>query len=64
MGKRIAQTGLDLYSEICPASSATIIGAGMLSVAMGSIAPGFAVIATGVGLGILAPYTKQFSRKR
>lgn len=52
---------LDVYSELCPASSATIIGAGLVAITMGSTEPGLAVVLAGVVVGIAAPLAKGLS---
>lgn len=49
---------LDVYSELCPASSATIIGAGLVTITMGSMGPGLAVVLAGIVVGVAAPLAR------
>jgi len=63
MGKRIPHQ-LDVYSELCPASSATIIGAGFVTITMGSAVAGVAVIVAGIGVGLLGPLVKSLQEYR
>lgn len=55
---------LDLYSELCPASSATIIGAGLVSITMGSMSAGLAFVVAGVGVGVVGTLTKSLQARR
>ncbi|HEU0118740.1 MAG TPA: hypothetical protein VFR09_08925, partial [Alphaproteobacteria bacterium] len=50
---------LDIYSELCPASSATVLGAGLVTITMGSIEAGVALIIAGIGVGVLGPIAKS-----
>jgi hypothetical protein len=54
---------LDIYSELCPASSATIIGAGLVSITLGSLVGGIACVLAGVGVGIAGPIIKTIQEK-
>ena len=53
---------LDIYSEICPVSSATVIGAGLIAMTMGSITTGAAFVIAGFGVGLLGPASKTFRK--
>ena len=55
---------LDIYSELCPASSATIIGAGLVTLSMGSVAPGVACVVAGIGVGIMGTVAKSIHGHR
>jgi len=63
MAKR-ALHSLDIYSELCPASSATIIGAGLLTITMGSMTAGLAFVFAGIGIGIAGPMAKTYQERR
>ena len=52
---------IDIYSELCPASSAAIIGAGLVTVTMGVTGEGLAVVVAGIVVGVVAPLTKGFT---
>jgi hypothetical protein len=54
---------LDVYSELCPASSATIIGAGIISVSMGAPDSGIICVLAGIAVGIAGPITKTYSER-
>jgi hypothetical protein len=54
---------LDIYSELCPASSATIIGTGLVTITMGSVAAGFVVVLAGIGVGIAGPLAKSVASR-
>jgi uncharacterized membrane protein len=58
-----ASKHLDIYSELCPASSATVIGAGLITITMGSAPAGFAFLIAGVAVGIAGPVAKTFQER-
>jgi hypothetical protein len=54
---------LDIYSELFPASSAIIIGLGVVTLAMGWAVGGVAFVLAGVGLGVAGALSKAPTRK-
>ena len=63
MSKPIARH-LDLYSEVCPASSATIIGAGLVTITLGSMTAGVAFVLAGIGVGVAGSLTKSYQHRK
>jgi hypothetical protein len=55
---------LDIYSELCPASSATVIGAGLITITMGSASAGLAFVLAGICVGIAGPMSKSFNVRK
>lgn len=55
---------LDIYSELCPVSSATVIGAGLITLTMGSAPAGVAFVLAGIAVGVAGPMTKSFQEHR
>jgi hypothetical protein len=60
---------VDVYSELFPASSAVVIGLGVVAIAMGSAVSGAAFILAGIGVGIAgamakAPVKRKLRRVR
>lgn len=63
MAKRV-QRKLDIYSELCPASSATVIGAGLVTIAMGVIPTGLSLVLAGIVVGLLGPFSKMLQKRK
>ncbi|HUY67787.1 MAG TPA: hypothetical protein VMV79_00615 [Alphaproteobacteria bacterium] len=56
--------GVDIYTEIAPASAATIIGAGVVAGTLGAApAMGLSIALTGVALGIAVPLAKSIGER-
>lgn len=54
----------DIYSELCPVSSATVIGAGMLTMTMGSAPTGFVFLLAGIAVGVAGPLAKTYQEHK
>jgi hypothetical protein len=54
----------DIYSELFPASSATVIGAGLITVTMGSASAGVAFILAGIAVGVAGPVAQSLRDQR
>lgn len=55
---------LDIYAELCPASSATVIGAGLITITMGSAPTGLAFLLAGIAVGVAGPVAKTLQEHR
>jgi len=55
--------GFNIYTELCPASSAAIIGAGVVAITMGAVPAGAAVALTGLAVGIAGPVTQSIRER-
>ncbi len=55
---------LDIYSELCPVSSATVIGAGLITMTVGSASTGVVFLLAGIAVGIAGPLAKNFQDRR
>ncbi len=55
---------MDIYSEIYPVSSATAIGAGLITMTMGSMPAGMVFVLAGIAVGIAGPVTKSFTERK
>ncbi len=55
---------IDIYSELCPTSSATIIGAGLISITMGAATAGAACVVAGILVGAIGPLAKSIKEHK
>jgi hypothetical protein len=62
--KRTAQHKIDIYTELCPASSVAIIGSGLVTLTMGELPLGAAIALTGIAVGVAGPLAKSFMQQR
>ena len=56
--KKVAQHKIDIYTELCPASSVAIIGSGLITLTMGEFAVGAVVAVAGIAVGIAGPMAR------
>lgn len=55
---------LDIYSELCPVSSATVIGAGLITMTMGSAPTGIVFLLAGIAVGVAGPLAKTIQEHK
>jgi hypothetical protein len=63
MQNREPRVGVNIYTELCPASAAAIIGAGVVAISMGAVPAGAAVALTGVAVGIAGPVAQSIKER-
>jgi len=61
---RLRPRHFNLYNEVCPASSAAAIGAGIIAITMGSVPVGTTIVLSGIVIGIARPLAQTVLRCR